>query len=340
MFRIVPTRRVAVPDRARRPPRDCRTGGVRARGDRRGARVLRAGHGPGREPVVKDRAVGRAVAGVPPSQRVVQVTWVGVSTSPSDSWAALDRQVRAATGSVRVSSPTAVLIYRDTRFGKEIVRLGAVDGLDKVVELSSGRLAEQVRPGALRRRCDRGSEHRDAGPDRDRARLAAGRRSSVVLPQRRAERSPAARRGGRSHVAPPEARRLPTDLRLGRAAAARGRPSLGRRRLPDEDRASEYSASGRLAELCAERADGRSGRRGHEGADCGPPAAARRRAGGRAPARVRAARGDAAAIRRPGRRAQAGVLRSNRFAEGSPRSPRRSSSCSPQPSSAGCSAPA
>ena len=74
----------------------------------------------------------------------MQVTWVGVSTSPSDSWAALDRQVRAATGSVRVSKPTAVLIYRDTRFGREVVRLGAVDGLDRIVELSSGRLAEQV----------------------------------------------------------------------------------------------------------------------------------------------------------------------------------------------------
>ena len=70
----------------------------------------------------------------------MQVTWVGVSTSPSDSWAALDRQVRAATGSVRVSKPTAVLIYRDTRFGREVVRLGAVDGLDRIVELSSGRL--------------------------------------------------------------------------------------------------------------------------------------------------------------------------------------------------------
>jgi len=98
--------------------------------------------------VVKDRAVGRAIARVPPSQRVVQVTWVGVSTSPSDSWAALDRQVRETTKSVRVSRPTAVLIYRDTRFGKEIVRLGAVDGLDRVVELSSGRLPTTCDPGS------------------------------------------------------------------------------------------------------------------------------------------------------------------------------------------------
>ena len=90
--------------------------------------------------VVKDRAVGRAVTELPPSQRVVQVTWVGVSTSPSDSWAGLDRQVRAATAPVGIQNPTAVLIYRDTRLGKEIVRLGAADGLGRIVELSSGRL--------------------------------------------------------------------------------------------------------------------------------------------------------------------------------------------------------
>jgi len=90
--------------------------------------------------VVKDRSVGRAVASLPPGQRTVQVTWVGVSTSPSDSAAALDRQVRAATRPIGMQAPTAVLVYRDTRFGKEVVRLGAADGLSQIVQLSSGRL--------------------------------------------------------------------------------------------------------------------------------------------------------------------------------------------------------
>jgi FtsX-like permease family protein len=97
--------------------------------------------------VVKDRAVGRAIAELPPDQRAVRVTWVGVSTVPADSAAALDRQVRAALQPVGIPRPTAVLLYRDTRFGKQVVRLGAVDGLARAVELTSGRFPRSCRPG-------------------------------------------------------------------------------------------------------------------------------------------------------------------------------------------------
>lgn len=98
--------------------------------------------------VVQDRSVARAVGGLPPDQRAVQVTWVGVSTTPSDSWAALDRQVRSAIQPIGSGAPTSVLIYRDTRFGKEIVRLGAADGLGRIVDLTSGRLPDPCRPAS------------------------------------------------------------------------------------------------------------------------------------------------------------------------------------------------
>jgi hypothetical protein len=97
--------------------------------------------------VVQDRAVGRSVGELSPGQRALQVTWVGVSTTPSDRWAALDRQVRTAMRPVGGRPPTAVLIYRDTRFGKQVVRLGAADGLNRIVRLTSGRLPRTCAPG-------------------------------------------------------------------------------------------------------------------------------------------------------------------------------------------------
>src|SRR4029450_10900550 len=97
--------------------------------------------------VVKDRAVGRTIAALPPDQRAVRVTWVGVSTIPADSAASLDRQVREVLRPVGTGPPTGVLLYRDTRFGKQIVRLGAVDGLDRAVALTSGRLPQSCVPG-------------------------------------------------------------------------------------------------------------------------------------------------------------------------------------------------
>jgi hypothetical protein len=115
--------------------------------------------------VVKDRAVGRAVAALPPDQRAVRVTWVGVSTIPADSFASLDRQVRAVTRPLGTRPPTAVLLYRDTRFGKQIVRLGAVDGLGRAVALRSGRFAQSCVPGDARwSRSARTASERRASP--------------------------------------------------------------------------------------------------------------------------------------------------------------------------------
>src|SRR4029453_12691495 len=97
--------------------------------------------------VVKDRAVGRAIAPLPPAHPAVRATWAGASTIPADGAASLDRQVRAVLRPVGTEPPTAVLLCRDTRFGKQIVRLGAVDGPDRAVALPSGRLPRSCMPG-------------------------------------------------------------------------------------------------------------------------------------------------------------------------------------------------
>ena len=97
--------------------------------------------------VVQDRAVARAIAGLPPAQRAVEVTWVGVSMAPGDRWAALDRQVRVGTEPLGTQPPQGVMLYRETRLGNTIVRFGAVDGVSDVVQLASGRAPRPCRPG-------------------------------------------------------------------------------------------------------------------------------------------------------------------------------------------------
>src|SRR5262245_60915566 len=96
--------------------------------------------------VVKDRAVGRAISALPPDQRSVRVTWVGVSTIPADSATALDRQVRGVLHPVGAKPPTSMLLYRDTRCGRQVVRLGAGNGLARAVVLTSGRLPRTCVP--------------------------------------------------------------------------------------------------------------------------------------------------------------------------------------------------
>ena len=96
--------------------------------------------------VVRDRAVDEAVSGLPPRDRAVVVTWVGTPTGAADAWPALDRQVRKATASLGTGASVPVLLYRETRFGKTLVRLGAVDGVGQAVALDSGRTPRSCRP--------------------------------------------------------------------------------------------------------------------------------------------------------------------------------------------------
>ena len=116
--------------------------------------------------VVKDRAVGRAISALPPDQRAVRVTWVGVSTIPADSFASLDRQVRAVTRPLGTKPPTAVLLYRDTRFGKQILRLGAVERArpGRRAHLRTARAVVRARAAARWSRSARAASERRASP--------------------------------------------------------------------------------------------------------------------------------------------------------------------------------
>lgn len=96
--------------------------------------------------VVQERAVARAVGALPPEHRAVRVTWVGAGAAREDRWASLNRHVRARTKSLGGRPPTAMMIYRDTRFGRQVVRLGAIDGLERAVVLSSGRFPRRCTP--------------------------------------------------------------------------------------------------------------------------------------------------------------------------------------------------
>ena len=73
--------------------------------------------------------------------------WGGPGAAPENRWPALDRRVRATARRLGVQRPTAVMLYRDTRLGKSIVRLGAVDGLQQAVRLTSGRYPQPCVPG-------------------------------------------------------------------------------------------------------------------------------------------------------------------------------------------------
>jgi hypothetical protein len=91
--------------------------------------------------VVQDRAVSRSIEELPPSERTIEVTWVG----PNTSRAPLDRRARATIGELGVQPPFGVMLYRDARLDGTLVRVGAVDGLARAVRMVSGRAPRPCR---------------------------------------------------------------------------------------------------------------------------------------------------------------------------------------------------
>jgi hypothetical protein len=113
--------------------------------------------------IVENRAVADAIDELPPGSRDVEVTWVGISGSPSDRLGVLDRQARAALRSVDLVPSAQTLAYKDTRVRGQDVRVAATDALARWFVLRRGRLPRTCTPA----RCET---------------IAVGRRPSPSLP--------------------------------------------------------------------------------------------------------------------------------------------------------------
>jgi hypothetical protein len=87
--------------------------------------------------VVEDRAVADAIGRLPPAQRLVSVSWVGIGTRD---WPELDRSARRSLALLEIGTPVRAASFRSTRFGTEIIRLAAVDDPGRLLELRAGRL--------------------------------------------------------------------------------------------------------------------------------------------------------------------------------------------------------
>ena len=96
--------------------------------------------------IVENRAVADAIDELPPSERDVDVTWVGLSGSPGEGLAALDRRAREALGSVALAPQVRTLVYRDTRREGQLVGVAAVDGLARWFIVRRGRLPRACTP--------------------------------------------------------------------------------------------------------------------------------------------------------------------------------------------------
>ena len=96
--------------------------------------------------IVENRAVADAIDELPPNERYVDVTWVGLSTSPGGRLEELDRQARDALGSLGMTPAARTLVYRDTRRGGQVVRLAAADDLPRWLVLQRGRFPRTCDP--------------------------------------------------------------------------------------------------------------------------------------------------------------------------------------------------
>jgi len=95
---------------------------------------------------VQDRAVQRALAQLAPSDRAIQAVWSGVPAQSNLSYPQLDRIARRATEPVLGQQPFAVIVFRQATWGGAFVNLGAVDGLERWLDLRSGRLPRRCTP--------------------------------------------------------------------------------------------------------------------------------------------------------------------------------------------------
>jgi hypothetical protein len=91
--------------------------------------------------IARDRAVQRAVAALPPSERSFRV-----DNFLLDRYAPADRAATRALASLSSVPPMRGTILHELRIGGELVQLAALDDLGRLVRLRSGRLPRSCRP--------------------------------------------------------------------------------------------------------------------------------------------------------------------------------------------------
>ena len=90
--------------------------------------------------VIRDRALERATAALPASQRVVQATWFGTLSTGASAWPKLDAIVRPQLRAIGGGEPVAAMLYREASVDGRLIDLRGVDGVGRFVRLVSGRL--------------------------------------------------------------------------------------------------------------------------------------------------------------------------------------------------------
>jgi hypothetical protein len=95
---------------------------------------------------IQDRAVQRALAQLPPSDRAVQAVWSGVPAQSNLSFSQLDRLARAELRPVLSQPAFGVAVFRQATWGGAFVNLGAVDNLSRWLVLRGGRLPRLCTP--------------------------------------------------------------------------------------------------------------------------------------------------------------------------------------------------
>ncbi|MGB2952883.1 MAG: hypothetical protein WBB74_05765, partial [Gaiellaceae bacterium] len=96
--------------------------------------------------VAQDRSLARATASIPAQDRAVRAMWAGVPAPGEAGFSALDSQARSALRSVSSQPPFGAMVYRESEIAGRLVDLAGIDGLNRWVRLSSGRLPHPCRP--------------------------------------------------------------------------------------------------------------------------------------------------------------------------------------------------
>ncbi|MHB8641707.1 MAG: FtsX-like permease family protein [Gaiellaceae bacterium] len=94
--------------------------------------------------IARDRAVQRAVAALPPSQRTFRVDAFGLA--PDQNYAQANRTMTQALLTLTPQAPIRATFFRELRVGGSLVQLGALDLLDRLVRVRAGRLPRSCTP--------------------------------------------------------------------------------------------------------------------------------------------------------------------------------------------------